>query len=225
MKIKRIISTIMLGTLCVTPLVACGSNTSITPGNGEETETPISYPYMDYMEQKVYAAFGTIWTSTHRAVGEDTMDNVVAGTATFNNVLYDQIVFQVKTGTNIKNVSFNVIAEKDCTVELVIGCYSPEDGYTIACYLGGDENITKVNLSAGISQSFSIETTKTFKGEVFDAGRYPVGMDSKCQYIEIRYNVWKGQNTIGSYYYSNDEIKAEGFNIKFNKVSFDVEKM
>lgn len=228
MKVKKIMSALILGAMCMLPLAACDSTKkdSDNPGGTTDTPvTPVTYPYMDYMEQKVYAAYARPWSSFQTAVAEDTIDKAVAGTATFNNVVYDEIVFKVKTGTNIKNVSFDIVTEKDCRIELFVRCYSPDSGDDVACLYGGDTNKIMPNLSSGVSQRFTIETTKTFKGVTEDAGRYPVGIESKWQYISIGYHVWKGQNVTGSYFYNGTEVKNEGFNIKINKVAFDIEKL
>lgn len=221
MKLKKIIMTMVIGVMTLATLTSCVGEKETT------TKEPTDYPYSDFLDYKVYASDVESWDNWEETVAEDTIENVVTGNATFNGVVYSQLTFIVKPGTNIKSVSFDLETNKDCVVRPFVRTYSPAwseevgEETTLVCYIDDDKE-KKSALSVG--EDFPV-TIETIRDVTYDAGLYPEGMDSKYQYISILYKIYRGPSLIYDFWYNRKQAKEEGFDVKIKNVSFEIEKL
>lgn len=111
MKLRKLfVGAFMLFALC--GLASCKTGDGTDDPNKEQ---PVTYPYMNYMNQTVYATsdVGSM-NRTFQSQGSDKIDNVVtSSTSTFNNAAYNGIVFTMKETSVLNSVTFTITAVED----------------------------------------------------------------------------------------------------------------
>lgn len=173
--------------VCV--LLICATLVGVTSCNntqtGEKTGEDVTYPLMDYFENKVYAVkyFDSdtrkfiFDNSRFTAVGSTTMDNIIdKGVFDFGKD-YGGLVFTAKTGVEIEEVTFTITTKKTFYYNVFFGGHTGNENsqlkYTnaIAGDLYGNYNVSGdkkvIKLEAGQPMTITLKSVNNRSGEDF----------------------------------------------------------
>lgn len=213
MKLRKIIGLmLMLVGLC--SLASCKTE--------EPQEEAATYPYMNYMNQTVYATpdVGSM-NGKFESQGSDKVDNVVTSSrTTFNNKPYEGLVFTMKETSVLNSVTFTVTAEEDIVYSL--GVYghmtATVSKLSMFAYKYGNPDKLKAGENKTVTITYGNESTFTSgsgKEATWDSWN---GASESDRRFAIFVMVWKAD---GSYRHPllNDYTKKSLF--KISNVSFN----
>ncbi len=218
-KLRKVVALIFV-ILGLCGLASCKTGTGTDDPNKDQ---PITYPYMNYMNQTVYATskVDSLDVGTFKSQGSDKVDNVVtSSTTTFNNKPYEGLVFTMKETAVLNSVTFTVTAEEDIVYSP--GVYghmtSPASNLSMFSYKCGDPGKLKAGESKTVTMTYGNGTSFILangKEATWDSW---AGASESDRRFAIFVMVWKDD---GSYTHKllNDYTKDSLF--KISNVSFN----
>lgn len=209
MKLKKLfIALIMI--VASLSLASC-SNTD-NPDLGKDTE--VTYPYMDYLEQKVCAnspanadsSFDAFLSNNFRAIGTTTVDEITKTTKVDFGGAYQYLVFTAKTNIEIVSVTFTVYSEKDVFLAAwVCGKHTPGTPLIDTVKSEGSE-VEKI--SAGTSKTY---TFFTYRDDCWNSDTQEYNKVIDFGIYDETFSEWDRKLLIGVSTYANkEEVYGEG---------------
>lgn len=117
MKLKKLFIALIM--IAASLSLASCSNTDNTDDSGN-TNSEVTYPYMDYLEQKVYAKkpdydvhSALLKSKYFTAIGTTTLDEITKSTKVDFGGQYNALVFTAKPNVEIVSVTFTISTKKD----------------------------------------------------------------------------------------------------------------
>lgn len=229
MKLKKLfIALIMI--VASLSLASC-SNTD-NPDDSGNTNNEVTYPYMDYLEQKVYARVpdASIMSSLNnskyfKAIGTANIDEVTKTTKVDFGGVYDSLVFTAKQNVEVISITFTISSKKDVYLEAAIaGIYKKDNKFEFIST--GTGSVDKI--AAGTSKTYTINTYRN-ASEYLEAADYGIYDDSFSEWnrklaISFMTYEWKEEyNTYGAK--EGSKFVEKEYGIEIHNVSFNCKKL
>lgn len=228
MKLKKLfIALIMI--VASLSLASC-SNTDNPDDSGKNSE--VTYPYMDYLEQKVYAGVpeGLLDISLNnskyfKAVGSANIDEITKSTKVDFGGVYDSLVFTAKQNVEVISITFSISSKKDVYLEAwIAGIYKKDNEFKFVST--GTGSVEKI--AAGTSKTYTINTYRT-ASEYLEAADYGIYDESFSEWnrklaISFMTYEWKEEyNTYGAK--EGKKFVEKEYGIEISNVSFNCKKL
>lgn len=218
MKLRKLfVGAFMLFALC--GLASCKTGDGTDDPNKEQ---PVTYPYMNYMNQTVYAT-SNVDSLEHKfqSQGSDKIDNVVtSSTSTFNNASYEGLVFTMKETSVLNSVTFTITAEEDIVYSPGVYGHATTivSKLTRFTYKYGDHGTLKAGESKVVTVTYENGSTFTTGAGTDATWDSWSGASESNRRFAIYVMVWKDDGTY-AHPLLNDYTKKSLF--KISNVSFN----
>lgn len=228
MKFKKLFIALIM--IAASLSLASCSNTD-NPDDSGNTNTEVTYPYMDYLEQKVYAkkpdeqVYPSMLNSKNfTAIGTTTLDEITKTAKVDFGGQYNALVFTAKPNVEIVSVTFTISTKKN--VFLRPSLYG--------WYKSGDKN-DLVSKSSGVVDKITANSSKTYTLTTYnekvpaDFGIYDESFSEWERKIAIDFVTFENkEEQYGDGKYGQNEaldfVKQE-YGIEIYNVSFNCKKI